>query len=153
MSLRTLVYFYGWRLRAHPLQELLAGAGIAIGVALLFAVQVANKSMTGSAEQTIHAITGSAQLEIAARDDRGFDAGLVDVVRKIEGVKVASPVLDRRGVVAGPNGQRAVMVVGVDPSLAGLGGPVTHDFGPRGLKLPARGLVVPVDLARAIGVM
>ena len=72
MSPRTLLYLYGWRLRAHPFQELLAGAGIAIGVALLFAVQVANTSMTGSAAQTVAAITGAAQLELAARDDAGL---------------------------------------------------------------------------------
>jgi putative ABC transport system permease protein len=151
MSLRTLLYFYGWRLRAHPFQELLAGAGIAIGVALLFAVQVANTSMTGSAAQTVHAITGSAQFELAARDDHGFDQRLIEAVRQLRGVRVASPVLDRRGVLAGPRGERAVMVVGVDPSLAALGGAVTHDFGPSGLKLPSRGLVVPNTIAQQIG--
>jgi putative ABC transport system permease protein len=152
MSPRTLVYLYGWRLRAHPLQELLAGAGIAIGVALLFAVQVANTSMTGSAEQTVQAITGNAQLELAARDDQGLDERLLLAVRAVEGVRTAAPVLDRRGVIAGPSGrQRAVMIVGVDPTLASLGGPITHDFGPRGLQLPTRGVVVPDEIAERIG--
>jgi putative ABC transport system permease protein len=151
VSLRTLFYFYGWRLRAHPLQELLAGAGIAIGVALLFAVQVANTSMTGSATQTVRGITGDAQIEVAARDDSGFNESLIDVVRDLEGVRVATPVLDRRSVIAGRGGERAVMLVGVDPSLASLGGPVTHDFGPTGLRLPIRGIVVPDEIASAIG--
>jgi putative ABC transport system permease protein len=151
MSPRTLVYLYGWRLRAHPLQELLAGAGIAIGVALLFAVQVANTSMTGSAEQTVLAITGSAQLELAARDDQGLDERLLLAVRALDDVRMAAPVLDRRGVVVGPRGQRPVMIVGVDPSLASLGGPITHDFGPRGLQLPTRGIVVPDEIAALIG--
>ncbi len=151
MSLRTLLYFYGWRLRAHPLQELLAAFGIAIGVALLFAVQIANTSMTGSAAQTVHAITGHAQLELAARDDQGMNAHFIEAVRLLDGVRVAAPVLDRRGVVAGPNGERAVMVVGVDSSLASLGGSVTHDFGPQGLRLPRTGVVVPVDIAHLIG--
>jgi putative ABC transport system permease protein len=151
VSLRTLLYFYGWRLRAHPFQELLAGAGIAIGVALLFAVQVANTSMTGSAAETVQAITGSAQLELAARGDQGMNQRLIEAVRQLDGVRVASPVLDRRGVVVGPKGQRATMVVGVDPSLAALGGPVTHDFGPGGLKLPPTGIVAPDEIATAIG--
>lgn len=151
MSLRTLAYLYGWRLRAHPFQELLAGAGIAIGVALLFAVQVANTSMTGSAAQTVDAITGGAQLELAARDDQGFDARLTRAVRALPGVRVAAPVLDRRGVVAGPHGERAVMLVGADPTLAALGGPITNDFGDRGLRLPTEGLVTPDAIAHAIG--
>jgi putative ABC transport system permease protein len=151
VSLRTLLYLYGWRLRAHPFQELLAGAGIAIGVALLFAVQVANTSMTGSAAQTVGAITGGAQLELAARDDLGFDERLIRAVRALDGVRLAAPVLDRRGVVAGPRGERAVMIVGVDPTLASLGGSVTHDFGPQGLRLPTLGIVAPDEIARQIG--
>jgi putative ABC transport system permease protein len=151
MSPRTLLYLYGWRLRAHPLQELLAGAGIAIGVALLFAVQVANRSMTGSAAQTVAAITGAAQLELAARDDQGFDERITRAVRALDGVNVAAPVLDRRSVIVGPHDQCAVMLVGVDPSLAQLGGPITHDFGPSGLQLPTTGVIAPDQIARQIG--
>jgi len=151
MSPRTLLYLYGWRLRAHPFQELLAGAGIAIGVALLFAVQVANTSMTGSAAQTVAAITGHAQLELAARDDQGFDERLTRAVRGLTGVRVAAPVLDRRSVIAGPRGARAVMLVGVDPSLAQLGGSITHDFGPNGLQLPTAGIIAPDPIAQQIG--
>jgi putative ABC transport system permease protein len=151
VSPRTLLYLYGWRLRAHPFQELLAGAGIAIGVALLFAVQVANTSMTGSAAQTVRAITGHAQLELAARDDQGFDERLTRAVRALDGVRVAAPVLDRRSVIAGPRGERAVMLVGVDPSLAQLGGTITHDFGPSGLQLPTSGVIAPDQIADRIG--
>lgn len=151
MSPRTLLYLYAWRLRAHPFQELLAGAGIAIGVALLFAVQVANRSITGSAAQTVAAITGRAQLELAARDDQGFDERLTRAVRALDGVRVAAPVLDRRSVITGPGGQRAVMLVGVDTSLAQLGGSITRDFGPTGLQLPTGGIVAPAPIARQLG--
>jgi putative ABC transport system permease protein len=151
MSPHTLLYLYGWRLRAHPFQELLAGAGIAIGVALLFAVQVANHSITGSAAQTVAAITGAAQLELAARDDQGFDERLTRAVRALDGVRVAAPVLDRRSVIAGPTGKRAVILVGIDPALAQLGGPITHDFGPSGLQLPTAGVIAPDQIAQQIG--
>jgi putative ABC transport system permease protein len=50
MRVQTLVYFYARRVRTHPIQELLAGLGIAIGVALALAVLVANGSIAGSAE-------------------------------------------------------------------------------------------------------
>lgn len=152
MSLRTLFYFYGWRVRAHPLQELLAGAGIAIGVALLFAVQVANTSITGSVEQLIHAITGHAQLEVTARDEQGFDERLVNAVRKVPGVMTAAPSVERRAVVRGPHGQEAIELIGVDLSLAGLGGSATRQFGPGRLKIPRDGILIPDRLSEVTGV-
>lgn len=152
MSLRTLLYLYGWRLRAHPFQELLAGAGIAIGVALLFAVQVANTSMTGSVEQLLHAITGKAQLELAARDDQGLDARLLGIVRSAPGVVTAAPTIEHRGVIAGPRGAEAIELIGVDPSLALLDGPATRQFGPGRLSIPDRGVLIPDRLSRVTGV-
>lgn len=151
MSPRTLLYLYGWRLRAHPFQELLAAAGIAIGVALLFAVQVANSSITGSVEQLIHGITGRAQLELAARDEQGFDARLLRAVRGVPGVETAAPSLERRAIVVGPRGREAIELIGVDASLAGLGGSATRDFGPGGLTIQRAGILIPDHLARATG--
>jgi len=151
MSPRTLLYLYGWRLRAHPFQELLAGAGIAIGVALLFAVQVANHSITGSVEQLIHSITGKAQLELAARDDQGFDERLLFAVRAIPGVQAAAPSLERRAIIVGPGGRTAIELIGVDPSLAALGGRATNDFGPGGLTIRRDGILIPDRLAHATG--
>lgn len=151
MSPRTLVYLYGWRLRAHPFQELLAGAGIAIGVALLFAVQVANRSITGSVEQLLHGITGEAQLELAARDERGFDERLLRAVRSLPGVITAAPSLERRAIASGPAGQEAIELIGADRSLADLGGTATRDFGPGRLTIQQEGVLVPDRLARAAG--
>ena len=51
MKLRSIVYLYRVRLRSRLVQELLALAGIAVGVALLFASQVAGADLTGSVEQ------------------------------------------------------------------------------------------------------
>ena len=152
MSPRTLLYLYGWRLRAHPFQELLAGAGIAVGVALLFAVQVANTSVTGSVEQLLHAITGTAQMELAARDDQGLDAHLLDAVRATPGVVTAAPTIEHRGVIAGPHGSEAIELIGVDPSLAALNGPATREFGAGRLTIPDRSILIPDRLARVTGV-
>lgn len=151
MSPRTLIYLYGWRLRAHPFQELLAGVGIAIGVALLFAVQVANNSITGSVEQLIHGITGDAQLELAARDEQGFDARLLRAVRAVPGVETAAPSLERRAIVVGPRGREAIELIGVDASLAALGGSATRDFGQDGLTIRREGILIPDRLARVTG--
>ena len=151
MSLRTLSYLYGWRLRAHPFQELLAGAGIAIGVALLFAVQVANHSITGSVEQLLNGITGKAQLELASRDEQGFDERLLQAVRAVPGVLTAAPSLERRAIVVGPGGHEAIELIGVDVSLAALGGAATRDFGPGRLTIRDEGVLGPDRLAQATG--
>lgn len=56
----TLVSLYAGRLRRQWLQELLAGAGIATGVMLVFAVLVANTSIKSSAKEIVDGIAGRA---------------------------------------------------------------------------------------------
>lgn len=152
MKLRTLIYLYGWRLRAHPAQELLAAAGIAAGVALLFAVQVANTSITGSVEQLFRGIAGDAQIQVTGGDEHGVPARTVEQVRAIDGVAVAAPVVERRAILVGPNGRQPLELVGVEPSLASLRGRLTQNFSSQGLLLPQRGIVLPGPIAAQVGV-
>lgn len=151
MKLRTLIYLYGWRLRAHPFQELLAGAGIAAGVALLFAVQVANTSITASMEQLFRGMVGDAQLRIGAGDEHGFDQRLTAEVARTPGVAIAAPVFERRAIMAGPTGDEALELFGLEASFGELGGRFARNFGRDGLRLPRRGVVIPDDVARSIG--
>lgn len=143
MKLRTLAWFYGRRLRVHWMQELLAGVGIAIGVALVFAVQVANSSITGSAQQMLKAIAGDATLQVAARDSQGFDAGLADAVRSLPGVDAAAPIIEQRATVVYHRHRIPIDLVGVDQHLTGLGGAAARSFllgallGQPGILLPA----------------
>ena len=67
--LRTLLLFYRRHLRVQPLRELMAVAGVAAGVALLFAVQVAHHSITGSFEELLTGCAGKAtwNLPLAGR--------------------------------------------------------------------------------------
>ena len=124
----TLLALYGWRLRRHKVQELLAGIGIAVGVALFFGVLVANTSTTSSESQLIHAVTGSARLQLAARSSAGFEARLVERVRELKGVEVAAPVLRLDAVIVGLRGRRqAIQLIGVTPALALLGAPAAKD--------------------------
>ncbi|MBB4664769.1 ABC transporter permease [Conexibacter arvalis] len=152
MKLRTLIYIYRWRLRAHPVQELLAAAGIAAGVALLFAVQVANTSITGSVERLFRGIAGDAQIQVAGGDEHGTPAGTVRRIRAIEGVTVAAPVVERRAILVGPEGRQPLELVGVEPSLAALRGRLTQNFSSSGLQLPRRGIVLPAPIAEQVGV-
>jgi putative ABC transport system permease protein len=153
MRLQALIYFYGRRLRTHPVQELLAGLGIAIGVALAFAVMVANASVVASADEIVRGVTGTAELQIVARDSNGFDQRLVNDIRAHSGVAEAAPLLERRAVLVGRDGkQAAVNLVSVDPSLADLSGRLIRSFVPGGLQLSAGGVMIPTATANAIGI-
>jgi putative ABC transport system permease protein len=83
----ALAYLYARRLRTHPAQELLAAAGIAIGVALVFAVQVATGSIADASEQIIHGILGPGDLQLRARGEAGFDEALAGRVGTLPGVR------------------------------------------------------------------
>lgn len=153
MTLRTLFYFYGRRLKTHPVQEVLAGAGIAIGVALAFAVMVANSSVVASADEIVSGVTGTADLQLVARDSSGFDQRLLDDVRDLDGVARAAPLFERRAVLVGPGGQEVgVNLVSVDPSLASLSGRLIRSFVPGGLRIADGGIMLPTSAARALGI-
>jgi putative ABC transport system permease protein len=151
MRLHTLLYFYGRRLRTHPIQELLAGLGIAIGVALTFAVLVANSSITGSAREIVRGLAGAASLQVMARDAAGFDEGLTNRIRRVPGVLRVSPLLEQRAIFVGPNGRRVpAYIAGADPSLGALGGVFTRRISVGDLELRP-GVLLPRAMAEALG--
>ena len=128
----ALVYIYRARLRAHAVQELLAGIGVAAAVALIFAVMVANASIGGSAGEVIHTITGPASLQLRARGPEGFDEHLLADVEGLAGVKQAAPLLEESAVIVGPYGRHVTVdLAGADISLAILDG-LAHTI-PRGV--------------------
>jgi putative ABC transport system permease protein len=118
-----LVYLYRRRLRAHLAQELLAGVGVAIAVALLFAVTVADGSIAGSAGEVVHAVIGPANLQLRARGSGGFDERLLARVEALPGVSQAAALLEQSASVRGPSGHRAtVQIAGAELSLGLLDG-------------------------------
>ncbi len=121
-SLHAIVLLYKAHLRARPLPELLALLGIAAGVALLFAVQVANKSVTGSFDQLTEGIVGHASLEVAARGPQGFDQKLFHKVKRLPDIEAAAPIVERRIAVRGPKGRRPLTLFGFDERLKRMGG-------------------------------
>jgi putative ABC transport system permease protein len=124
-----LLSIYAWRLRHHGLQELLAGIGIAIGVALVFGVLVSSQSITGSSGRILHAIVGKATLQVSARSPDGFDEALVERIGQLPGVKVAAPILRVNAVTEGPRGRHQVQLVGATVSQLNLEGGATRYLG------------------------
>jgi putative ABC transport system permease protein len=118
----NILHLYRVRVRARLVQELFALVGIAAGVALLFASQVASQSLSSSVAQLSHGIVGNATLQLLARQPAGMPEGLLAEVRAIDGVRVAAPLLEASATATGPNGGASVELVGADSSLRELGG-------------------------------
>jgi putative ABC transport system permease protein len=115
--------------RAMLVQEALAILGIAVGVALLFASQVASTSLTGSVRELTNQVIGQGpQLQLEARGPSGIDERLLERVTRLPGVQSAFPVLEQPATVIGPNGHQAVDLLGATPQIASLSGPVLHRF-------------------------
>ncbi len=147
----VLFHLYLRRLRAHTVQELLAGSGIAVGVALVLGVLLANASLLGSTEQTVRGVIGSARLELAARSNDGFDEQLANRVRLMNGVQAVAPVLQESATVIGPRGRVSVRLIGVTPTLVTLGGALTQNVS-AGPSLIGEGVGLPSGVAHVIGV-
>jgi putative ABC transport system permease protein len=151
VRIEALLYLYRRRLRTHPVQELLAGMGIAVGVALAFAVMVANSSVAGSADRIVQGVTGNANLQLTARDAGGFDARLLGAVRRLPGVELAAPLLEQRAVLRARDGRQvAVDIASIDASLAELSGRLPAIFATGGLRLTG-GVVLPGATATKLG--
>ncbi len=147
----NVLRLYTVRLRARLIQECLAVVGIAAGVALLFASQVASTSLQGSEGQLSHGIVGGATLQMVARSPTGFSETMLRRVRHIPGVRVAAPILESGAEAAGPKGSQSVELIGADGSLSALGGSLVRNsaltpFGGIGA------VVLPAPVAQRVGV-
>lgn len=151
MSLRNLLWFYRRRLGARLVQEALALLGIAVGVGLLFAVQVANHSLSASIAELTDGLVGDAQLQLVARGPQGFDSALLRRVEQSRGVEAVAPMLVMQANAVGAGGARSIHLLAADQRLARLGGSLLRGY--RADRLGGlRGVVLPLSLAEALGV-
>ncbi len=146
----TIFYLYRVRLRARLVQELLAVAGIAVGVALLFASQVANTSLAGSVTHLTDGLVGKARLQLEARDPQGFPERMLSTIQQLPGVSAAAPVLQRDVYVVGPTGRVSVNLVGLSPGFSSLQGRVLSHVSSAQFSRQ-QGLALPAPIARKIG--
>jgi putative ABC transport system permease protein len=150
MRFANVLHLYRVRLRARALQECFAIVGIAAGVGLLFASQIASSSLSSSVGQLNSGIVGEAQLQLTARDAHGMPEKLVTQTRHLPGVRVAAPLLEVSANAKGPRGSESVELVGADGTLAELKGALVRKVA----LTPFAGVeavVLPVPVARAIG--
>jgi putative ABC transport system permease protein len=151
MRFANVLHLYRVRLRARALQECFAIVGIAAGVGLLFASQIASSSLSSSVGQLNSGIVGAAKLQMTARDAHGLPEKLVGETRRLAGVRVAAPLLEVSANAKGPKGSDSVELVGADDQLAKLGGALVRKVA----LTPFAGIeavVLPVPVAKAVGV-
>jgi len=92
-------------------RALLSVAGIALGIALAFGVQLVNRAAVDELAAAVRAVAGRADLEV--RGGRtGFPQALYAKIARLPEVALASPVIDLQAGVAGT--QRTLRVLGVD---------------------------------------
>ncbi|WP_027006396.1 ABC transporter permease [Conexibacter woesei] len=139
------------RLRGRRIQELLAILGIAIGVALLYASQVASTSLSGPVKAINNGLVGRSQLQILSRANVGMPADVYNKVLAIPGVRRAAPALQLSGNLEGPRGQRGVMVFGADPRIVQLKGDLLKGFSSDDAARQ-EAVILPKPIAEAIGV-
>lgn len=153
MSLSDILFLYRARLRVRAVlvQEAFAIVGISIGVALLFASQVASTSLTHSVQQLTNQTVGSAaKFQLDARGPAGVSGQLLQEARRIPGVRTALPVLEVQATVIGSTGRRSIDILGTSPSFAHFDGPLLRHFSDVRLE-KAHAIALPAPLARSIG--
>jgi putative ABC transport system permease protein len=112
--LRLLALFNSHRPRARLL---LSVSGIALGVALGYAVHLVNRAAVDDVAAAVRSVAGEADIEVRGGRS-GFSETLYPKVAKLPGVAFVSPVLELDVGVAGT--QRTLRVLGIDILRAGV---------------------------------
>lgn len=150
MNLPNLLYFYRRRLRARLVQELLALVGIAVGVALLFAVQISNSSLRASLVDYSDGLLGRSDLQVVGPGGTSLDASVAERIARIDGVEGVGSIVSGPVNLRGPEGEEQVTLIAADEGLVRLGGAFLRPFAGSRL-LERKGLVLPRSIAAEIG--
>jgi putative ABC transport system permease protein len=105
------ITFRQWQ--RHKLRLALTILGIALGVAVFFAVRTANRTLISSLNVTIEKLAGKATLQIVA-GEAGFQKELIERVRATTGVSEAEPVTETFATTT-LNGEK-LLILGLDTS-------------------------------------
>ncbi|HEX3372284.1 MAG TPA: FtsX-like permease family protein [Candidatus Acidoferrales bacterium] len=105
-----LITFKQWR--AHKLRVALTTLGIALGVAVFFAIRTGNATLLDSLRSTVEKLAGKATLQISAGES-GFSEKVLDTVRATPGVQLAEPVIETLVQTTFAD-EGALLILGVD---------------------------------------
>jgi putative ABC transport system permease protein len=152
VRISSIAHLYRVRLKVRLVlvQELLAVLGLSVGVALLFASQVASASLNGSVQQLASELVGNMQYQLQSRDPQGFDESLLGQVRRLPGVGAAVPVLEEPAELIGPTGRKSVELIGADPRLVLRSSPLLKHFHYAQIA-HLQALALPASVAETVG--
>ena len=113
--MKNLFRYVGLRhIRLKPLRTFLTFLGVAFGVALYVAISMINASTRKTFRENVESVSGKSKFVISA-GPTGFGEDKLEVIRKVEGVKAAVPMLENRAFLAGnKNASASLYVLGVD---------------------------------------
>ncbi len=138
----------------HPVQLLLAVLGVAAGVAVVVAVDLANQSARQAMAVSLETVAGRASHQVRA-GARPLPAQLYASLRTELGLARAAPVMEG-GVTLPAAGDRPLILLGLDPFAEGPfrgyldAGSSAGDDGLGGLVAGAGQVVLPAEEARAL---
>ena len=98
--------------RAHGVRVILTTLGIALGVAVFFAIRTANVALLDSLKLTVEKVAGKSNLQVTAGES-GFPEQILDTVRATPGVQIAEPVIEVDARTMYP-GEGNLLILGVD---------------------------------------
>lgn len=104
------ITFKQWR--SHHLRVALTTLGIALGVAVYFAIRTGNATLLDSLRATVEKVAGKATLQVSAGES-GFSEKVLDTVRATPGVKLAEPVIETI-VQTNYADEGALLILGID---------------------------------------
>ncbi len=112
-ALRPLLRLAARQLRRRPLQSLFFVVGVAIGVAMIVAIDLANGAAERAFELGAESVAGRATHQIAG-GPTGLDEALYGELRREHGVRMSAPVVESY-VVAEELDAQPMRLLGVDP--------------------------------------
>ncbi len=131
-----LIRLMAWRgVSRDRLRSLITILGVALGVAVVLAIRLANDAVLESFRNSLDHVAGKSRLQVTA-GELGFDETLFPIVAGTPGVSRAVPVLQAITPVAGLPGE-VLLVLGVD---------VLTDADVRGYRGPTPQLADPLQL-------
>lgn len=93
-------------------RTIIAVFGIALGVASMVSIDIVNKSVLRSFEESIDRVAGRAALQVTGAES-GFPEEMLDRIQKVPGVEFALPIIETTANFAEGSG-RSFMILGID---------------------------------------
>jgi len=99
-------------LKSYKGRALLCLLGVALGVAVFVGIKTAASSALTSFQDTVTSLAGNTQLQVTGQGN-GFPEDLYTTVASLDGVRVATPVLEFN-VIAAPPLDEPLLMLGID---------------------------------------